>query len=221
MINEITFPACVFTCCVRVCVCERETVLVGWMAVCKAIRKEMMQKENHRSGQCWCMAPPSCPPPIGDVNPERYLFPPPSWMSTISMVGKSAADTTAARQKEKKKKSRTDTLGASSFFFNFFICALWPDHTLNIGCRCGLIGASHTLTLLSPPSLSTNSFDGSSPTGTYQKRTKPKKKKKRGGNKITDDFFFCVCVMSVHVLICTAAAAQCHRSVFPNYFIFI
>ena len=44
---------------VLVCVCVWKRESVGTDVQSK-IRKEMMQKENHRSGQCWCMAPPSC-----------------------------------------------------------------------------------------------------------------------------------------------------------------
>jgi hypothetical protein len=66
-----------------------------------------------------------------------------------------------------------------------------------------------------------HSFDGSSPTGTYQKRTKlPRKKDRKQNHGWFFSFFWCV--MSVHVLICTAAAAQCHRSpCFPQSFHFI
>jgi hypothetical protein len=98
------------------------------------------------------------------------------------------------------------------------LCTVAGSHTLNIGCRCGLIGASHVLTPHPPTPSFHDSFDGSSPTGTYQKRTKfPRKKEKETKSRMI--FFFFWCVMSVHVLICTAAAAQCHRSpCFPQSF---
>lgn len=76
------------------------------------------------------MAPPSCPPPIGDVNPERYLFPPLSWMSTISMVGKSAADTTAAAAAKQIEQNHERAHAGRFPLFFLFICALWAgSHT--------------------------------------------------------------------------------------------
>ena len=158
-----------------------------------------MQKENHRSGQCWCMAPPSCPLTIGDVNLERYpfsssFFPlscPHNMM--ISMVGKSCRGTLPSRQ---KKKNHERIRGARASFISLYICALWSDHTLNIfGCRCGLIGASYTT---HPPP--THSF------WWIVANWNVSKKKKRK-SRMVFFFFLCVCVMTVHVFICTATAA--------------
>jgi hypothetical protein len=94
------------------------------------------------------------------------------------------------------------------------LCTVAGSHTLNIGCRCGLIGASHILTPHPPlfPPLVWWIVANWNVSETDQ--TPPKKEKETKSRMI---FFFFWCVMSVHVLICTAAAAQCHRSpCFPN-----
>ena len=114
----------------------------------------------------------------------------------ISVVGKRCRGTLPSRQ---KKKSRTDTRRASFSLISLYICALWSDHTLNI--YLDVVVDWLVPRTLPAPTQSTR-FDGSSPTGTCQR-----KKKKRKITNVFFFFFFCVCVMTVHVFICTATAA--------------
>ena len=96
-----------------------------------------------------------------------------------------------------KKKSRTDTRRASFSLISLYICALWSDHTLNI--YLDVVVDWLVPRTLPAPTQSTR-FDGSSPTGTCQR-------KKKNHEWFFFSFFFCVCVMTVHVFICTATAA--------------
>lgn len=167
-----------------------------------------MQKENHRSGQCWCMAPPSCPLTIGDVNLERYLFPPPLFfcpfhVHTILWSLWLASDA-EGHYPQDKKKSRTDTRRASFSLISLYICALWSDHTLNI--YLDVVVDWLVPRTLPAPTQSTR-FDGSSPTGTCQR-----KKKKR---KITNGFFFFFFSVSVSWLFMCSFARPLPLSVSP------
>ena len=116
---------------VCVCVWKRESVVTD---VQSKIRKEMMQKENHRSGQCWCMAPPSCPLTIGDVNLERYLFPPPLFfcpfhVHTILWSLWLASDAEGHYPQDKKKI--TNGHAARELLLNFviYLCTVVGSHT--------------------------------------------------------------------------------------------
>ena len=84
----------------------------------------------------------------------------------ISVVGKRCRGTLPSRQ---KKKSRTDTRRASFSLISLYICALWSDHTLNIYLD---VVVDWLVPRTQPTHHPPTRFDGSSPTGTCQRKRK-------------------------------------------------
>lgn len=209
---------CVFyVLCTRACVWERKC-WDGWLCAKQLGKKWCRRRKPQVRSVCWCMAPPSCPPPIGDVNPQRDICSlPPSWMSTISMVGNECGrHNSSSAKKKKRKKSRTDTPGALPFFF--FICALWPDHTHLI---LDVVVAWLVPPTFSPPThllSTTRLMDRRQLERIRNGPNSPEKKKDRKQNHGWFFFLFLVC----HVCSCVNLHGRCRSvsplSVFPQSF---
>lgn len=186
--------------CASVCVCEREKV---WGRMCKAkLGKKWCRRRTTGQVSVGAWLLPLVLSPLAmliwnDICSLPLFFFCPFHVHTILWSLWLASDAEGHYPQDKKKISRTDTRRASFSFISLYICALWSDHTLNI--YLDVVVDWLVPRTLPAPTQSTR-FDGSSPTGTCQR-------KKKNHEWFFFSFFFCVCVMTVHVFICTATAA--------------